>query len=109
MLTPQELLPWVLLSTIVGVGILFPYFIFRGFNPEFLDLYKKNFIVIIGLPLAALMSLFIVGFLEQTSGSIEFEGLGFKFIGTSGSVVMWIFCYLALVFSFKLLWDNSYT
>jgi hypothetical protein len=35
---------------------------------------------------------------------IEFEAAGFKFRGASGPVVLWIFCYLAIVTSIKLLW-----
>jgi hypothetical protein len=86
------------------VGLAFPYFILQGINPEFIPLYKRNFIVIIGLPLAALAALFLVLVLRQTQGPIEFEGLGFKFKGASGPVIMWILVYLAFVASFKTLW-----
>jgi hypothetical protein len=43
-------------------------------------------------------------FLEQTSGPIEFEGLGFKFKGASGPVVLWVFCFLAIAGAIKLVW-----
>lgn len=107
--TPQKLLPWALIIVVAGAAILFPIFIFGGINPVFIDLYKKNFIVIIGLPLAAIASLFIVVFLEQSQGPIEFEGLGFKFKGASGPVILWILCYLAIVVSFKTLWVSDYS
>lgn len=42
--------------------------------------------------------------LEQVHGTIAFEGLGFKFRGASGPVVLWVFGYLAIVGSIKLLW-----
>ncbi len=105
---PQRLLPWALLLIVGGAAILFPIFIFGGINPVFIDLYKKNFIVIIGLPFAALASLFIVVFLEQSQGPIEFKGLGFEFKGASGPVVLWVLCYLAFVISFSVLWNGEF-
>ena len=67
-------------------------------------MFIKHFAAIVGLPGAAVAALFIVLMLEQTHGIIEFEGLGFKFHGASGPVVLWVFCYLAIVASLKLLW-----
>jgi len=108
--TPQKLLPWILLVFVSSVALLFPFFaMYADINEVFLDLYKKNFIVIIGLPLGALASLFIVVFLEQSQGPIEFEGLGFKFKGASGPVVLWVLCYLAFTVSFKILWNSGYS
>lgn len=100
----RKALPWLLLIGGILIGCLFPYFIFNGFANDFLSLYEKNFIVIIGLPLAAFGALFIVVFLEQAQGPLEFEGLGFKFRGASGPVVLWVLCYLAFTLSFSLLW-----
>ena len=40
---------------------------------------------------------------DSPNSPIEFEHLGFKSRGSSGSVVMWVFFYMALVLSFKLL------
>lgn len=57
----------------------FPCFIIEGISQDFIDLYKENFIVIIGLPLAAFGALFLVVFLEQAQGPLEFKGLGFEF------------------------------
>ncbi len=58
----------------------------------------------IGLPAAAAASYCLVVFLEASSGSIEFEALGFKFRGASGPIVLWIFVFLAMVFGIKVLW-----
>lgn len=100
----RRALPWLLLVSGIGIGLLFPFFIFGGINPAFFEIYERNFIVIIGLPLAAFGALVVVVFLEQAQGPLEFEGLGFKFRGASGPVVLWVLCYLALVVSFKVLW-----
>lgn len=105
---PRQILPWILMLVFVGAVILFPYLIMRGgIGPQFVDLFKKNFIVIFGLPLGALLALFIVVFLEYTRGPIEFEGLGFKFKGGSGPIVLWVLCYLAITLSFSVLWNSN--
>ncbi len=102
----RRALPWILLFSGILIALMFPVFIFGGINPAFMELYQRNFIVIIGLPLAAFASLLLVVFLEQAQGPLEFEGLGFKFKGASGPVVLWVLCYLAFVLSFKVLWKG---
>lgn len=104
----QKIIPWGVLILILLLIFIFFYFINEGFNDTYLELYKKNFIVIIGLPLGVLLALFIVLFLEQTQGPIEFKGLGFEFKGASGPVVLWVLCYLVIVISFKLLWTTEF-
>lgn len=101
----RRFLPWILLLASFGVAAVFWFTIFNGVSDDFDDLYKRNFIVIVGLPLAACAALALVVFLEQAQeGPLEFSGLSFQFKGASGPVVLWVFCYLALVSSFKLLW-----
>ena len=63
-----------------------------------------QFPTIIGLPFAALAALCLVLILEAKAGPIEFEALGFKFRGASGPLVLWIFCFLAIVVAIKTLW-----
>jgi hypothetical protein len=105
----KKILPWLLLLMMLVLAGVYAYLIFGvGINPEFLDLYKKNFLVIIGLPLAAMASLFLVLILEYSKGPIEFEALGFKFKGASGPLVMWVICFLAIACAFKLLWNGNY-
>ena len=86
------------------IGLSFPYFILNGFNPDFLELYKQHFVAIIGLPLAAVASLFLVFVLEQAHGPIEFEGLGLKFKGASGPLIFWVLVYITISLSLKALW-----
>lgn len=102
----RRALPWILFLSGILIALMFPYFIFGGINPAFMELYQRNFIVIIGLPLAAFAALFLVVFLEQAQGALEFEGLGFKFKGASGPIVLWVLCYLAFVLCFKVLWEG---
>jgi uncharacterized membrane protein len=66
--------------------------------------YKKHFSAVVGLPLASLAALFVVAILEVTTGTIEFEGFGFKFRGASGPIILWVICYLTIATTIKLLW-----
>jgi hypothetical protein len=58
----------------------------------------------LGIPFCAGTAMFVVLILRATQGPAEFEGLGFKFRGASGPIVMWVLCFLALVAATKLLW-----
>lgn len=73
-------------------------------DPEMYRLALEHFAATIGLPSAALAALCLVVFLERTSGPIEFEGLGFKFRGASGPIVMWVFAFLAMTAAIRVLW-----
>jgi hypothetical protein len=77
---------------------------FQGANPELWTLLITHFPAMAGLPFAALCALFVVTILRVTQGPIEFEGLGFKFRGASGPIVLWVLCYLVIVASIKLVW-----
>ena len=106
--TPHRAARWAVLIA----GILFGgFFVFGGmfqrFNdPRMLSTMIEHFPATIGLPSSALAALFIVVFLESSSGPIEFEGLGFKFKGASGPIVLWVFCFLAMAGAIKLLWAS---
>lgn len=73
-------------------------------SPALFRIALDHFAATVGLPSAALAALCIVIFLESTGGAIEFEGLGFKFRGASGPIVLWVFCFLAIAGAIKLLW-----
>lgn len=106
----KRLLPWLLLLILLIIAGVYAYMIFgTGVNEVFLDLYKKNFLVIIGLPLAAVASLFLVLILEYSRGPIEFAAFGFSFKGASGPLIMWVICFLAIATAFKLLWNPNYS
>lgn len=97
---------WFAALTVVAGAIVFGFTIlviatqFR----EWQTVLKDHFAAIIGLPGAAAVSFAIVVFLRQTEGPIEFEGLGFKFRGAAGQVVMWIACFLAIAAAIKWTW-----
>lgn len=74
---------------------------------ELFEVMVTHFAAVVGLPCAALAALGLVMFLEQTSGAIEFEGLGFKFKGASGPIVMWVISFMAMTTAIKILWEPS--
>jgi hypothetical protein len=73
-------------------------------NPSVFQIALKHFAATVGLPAAALAALCLVVFLESSSGPIEFKGLGFKFKGASGPIVLWVLCFLAIAGAIQLLW-----
>lgn len=68
------------------------------------EVLRLHFAAIIGLPGAAAVAFVLVVFLRQTDGPVEFEGLGFKFKGAAGQVVMWVVCFLAIATAIKMCW-----
>jgi hypothetical protein len=73
-------------------------------DPIKMKFLSDHYAALIGLPAAVATAFAIVVFLRQTDGPVEFEGLGFKFEGAAGQVVMWVFCFLAIISAIKLLW-----
>lgn len=97
---------WLIL---VGGAVLAGAFVLGGAismlqDPEIFRIALEHFAATIGLPCAGLAALCIVVALENTSGPIEFEGLGFKFKGASGPIVLWVFCFMAIAGAIKILW-----
>ena len=94
------------IATVIASAILFALWLITDWTkPYWPKLIEEHFSAIIGLPMAALGSFVIVVFLKQTSHEkIEFEGLGFKFKGPSGEVVLWLICFIGITIAIKLLW-----
>ena len=75
-----------------------------AFDKIFHGILQDHFAAVIGLPLSALLALWVVIILQTKSGPIEISGHGFKFRGASGPVILWILCFLTISFTIKLLW-----
>ncbi|MCK9396931.1 MAG: hypothetical protein M0Q44_15225 [Methylobacter sp.] len=103
---PTSVVTWVLALVVpFGTAVVLTGFL-TLIPPEVLfEIAKVHFAAIVGLPTAAVFFAFLVVVLQQASGPVKFEGLGFKFEGTSGQVVLWIFCFLAVAAAIKLLWN----
>ena len=73
-------------------------------NSDLFNIALNQLPATVGLPFSALGSLWLVMFLESTSGPMEFETLGFKFKGSSGPVVLWVMSFLSMTLAIKILW-----
>lgn len=73
-------------------------------DKQWVDMAKEHASAAAGLPIAAVTAFLLVSVLQVTTGKIEFEGLGFKFRGASGPIVLWIACFIAMLIGIKLLW-----
>jgi predicted neutral ceramidase superfamily lipid hydrolase len=104
---PKLIVTWVLaLAVPVACAVILTGFLTLLPFETMHEIVKNHFAAIVGLPVVAVFSVFLVVVLQQTSGPVKFEGLGFKFEGTSGQVVLWILCFLAMAAALKLLWTT---
>lgn len=102
---PNTIITWVLALLVpIGTAVVLSGFLTLAPSNFWMEIVKEHFAAIVGLPVAAIFSVFLVVVLQQTSGPVKFEGLGFKFEGTSGQVVLWILCFFAIAIAIKLLW-----
>ncbi len=69
-------------------------------------LIREQFPVLIALPMAGLGSLFVTLILRISTGEMEFEIAGLKFKGGAAPIVFWVLCFLSVVVSIKLLWQD---
>jgi hypothetical protein len=96
-----------MIGAIVGtliLGVIQIQFIFHVGFDFWKELVRDHFPATLGLQGAAIISFGVVIFLRQTEGPVEFEGLGMKFKGAAGQVVLWAFCIIVLALCGKLLW-----
>lgn len=103
--TWQELIRILfLVLTAAGIFIVVYKAFFGNTDIMFQAMLQEHFKAVVGLPAAALTSFFLVLILKQTAGPIKFKGLSFEFEGTSGEVMLWIACFLSMVYSIDKLW-----
>ena len=108
---------WVTWAAVVGTalwaGYFFLFLVYQslagGTATEhwFILMVQQHPAATIGVAMSAISSFCLVALLEIARGPIEFEVLGFKFKGASGPVILWVFCFLAMVFAVWLLWDKG--
>jgi predicted neutral ceramidase superfamily lipid hydrolase len=103
---PKTIVTWVLaLAVPVATAVVLTSFLTLFPADSLLEIAKNHFAAVVGLPISAVFCVFLVVVLQQTSGPVKFEGLGFKFEGTSGQVVLWVLCFLAVAVAIKLVWN----
>lgn len=98
---------FTIIASILSVsyfGFLFAFQFFGNVHPDIWTVITSHYAVFIGLPCAVLTSFLLVLILEQTHGEIKFEFGAVKFEGASGPIILWVFVYLSIITSIKLLW-----
>ncbi len=98
------LLRWAMF--IVAVAFLggFPLYLVAVHGPWLWAVMSDHPAAAIDLPLAALVATCLVVLLDSRESPIEFEGLGFKFRGASGPIVLWVLSFLAITVAIRVLW-----
>lgn len=96
-----------MLIVVIVIVVCFPVYLFSVNGPWLVDIMSAHPAIALGLPLAASMAICLVVLLESSEGPIEFEGLGFKFRGASGPIILWVLSFLAIVCAIRLLWSPS--
>ena len=81
---------------IFGLSIIYGYRLWwdAPIDPSFVPFMCVGFAVIVAFT--------IVLTLRYATGEIEFEAPGFKFKGASGPILLWVVCFLAIIFGFYL-------
>jgi|ERR1043166_5010752 hypothetical protein len=108
---------WISRICVVGIllwtGFFFALIIYQSVGGEalpknwFLQMVQQHPASTIGIGISAISAFFIVAVLELTAGAVQFEAMGFKFQGAAGQIVLWVLCFLAIVFATWLLWDKT--
>jgi len=100
-------------GTLAWAGYFFAFLVYQSLfgaatsDNWFLKMLQQHPASTIGIGISAVSAFFIVTVLELTVGAVQFEAFTFKFNGAAGQVVLWVLCFLAMVFATWLLWDKG--
>jgi hypothetical protein len=70
---------------------------------------KTQYAATLEVPMSAAAALCIVLLLETAAGPIEIESSWIKFRGAAAPVILWILCFLAMIFGLGHLWVKEAT
>ena len=97
---------WISVLAAVALGLVYMFWLIWGFknDAKFIQIMYEHLLAIVGVPGAIISAFVLVNVLEQVSGPVKFSGLGFKFEGASGPLIMWVIVFCSLVVGLKMLW-----
>jgi hypothetical protein len=101
------------LGVLLWAGFFFALLLYQSLYGEmapknwFMQMVQQHPAATIGLGISAISAFFIVSVLELTTGPARFEVLGFKFQGTASQVILWVLCFLSMIFAVWLLWHDN--
>ncbi|MEW6992301.1 hypothetical protein AADZ91_16655 [Colwelliaceae bacterium 6441] len=106
----KGIMSWVaVLSVFIFSLLFFGRIIFLAITEEY---WKKlgltHFPSLVGLPAAAIASIFIVLVLRTIAGPLNFKAMGVEFSGASGPTILWVICFLSITLAIKLTWPLQY-
>jgi hypothetical protein len=117
----EKLLSWLKVAILIGVIIFGGWFLYESLAPssnehltaetienkkQFHDMYMAHFKAFMGMPAACATALFLILLLKQKETPIQFKAFTIELKGTSGEIVLWILCFLAIVHGLNTLWPN---
>ncbi|SNX58645.1 hypothetical protein SAMN06296273_0109 [Nitrosomonas ureae] len=105
----RAVISWIVVIILICFGAFMLYKLTNFHNTPgdyWKIMVKEQFPVLVGLPMAGLGSLFVTLILRISTGPIEFEIGGLKFKGGAAPIVFWIICFMVIVLSINLLWQN---
>ena len=105
----QTIMSWIVVIILTSFGVFALVSLTSVHETEgdyWKTLIRDQFPVLVGLPMAGLGGLFVTLILRISTGPLEFELAGLKFKGGAAPIVFWIVCFLSIVLSIRLLWQN---
>src|SRR5688500_7118246 len=87
----------ILAVTLIGFAIFFFWNLYLGFSEKlWAPIFARHFLAIIGIPVAVVTAVAVVQFFRGLHGPIEVQIAGSRFLGATGPVILWVFCFLAI-------------
>jgi hypothetical protein len=78
-------------------------------DPDFYAVAVRHFPTVVGLPFAAIASLFIVTACRVVVGDkLNFKIFGLEFSGAGGPIALWVLCFLSMALAINTTWDKTY-
>lgn len=108
----RQCITWAtVIGTALWAGYFFVFLVYQslfghaGTENWLMQMVRTQPAATIGIGVSAITAFCLVALLEISRGPIEFKVLAFHFKGAAGPVVLWVLCFLAMVFAVWLLWD----
>ncbi len=94
------------IAGLAGITTLIVAIWLNRFDPVLTDIALKNFPVIIGLPLAAIVAFVVVVFFKQAEAPMVVKFPGVELSGSSGEVFLWLVTFVTISSMIHWLWVN---
>lgn len=103
----QQVMSWVVVVVLTAFAVAALYRLFTFSEPQetfWEDLFRYQFPVVVGMPMAGLGALFVTLVLRISNGPLEFDIGGLSFKGGAAPIVFWVICFMCITGAMKMLW-----